>query len=434
MDDKLTTQVVEKLSEREIEEKILEFCMDSSYEKLKAYYETPTTWEFTCQARKETSHTQFLSHFFASKDFCKHGNNGPVKNLILLLLKWAGRQSVEFDRQLAESIYSQKFVIESYQVNAEYPICVKEGKDGKSAYGDGNIDILIRCKAKLNDVERNVNIVIENKISSPETKKGNLCQTDAYYQFFTEEEEIKDDINLFMYLKPTSCDLEEIEEAECQCKHFIWINYQELLDNILQPVSEQEGISSACQFILKDYIKALGRPSVVSNDDCVTTKEISIMATEQKERKLLISFFQNNEDLIRAAINALGDKQLTESMNNLPKSGCKRVYTINGIGSYSMYEVLEKFIKTRLEASDTVEEINKLIQGYVGGNRIYLSDNRSIPVIREDLHYGTISFNGREIRYTKEWAGSEINHNFTKFRMGVSERYKDFVIAPVDVY
>ena len=442
----------DNLTEHEIKDLIIKFNLDESINDLKRYYATPTTWEIINQSRKETRHTQFLAWFFGNKDFNADLNIGPVKKLIVLLLKWANKQdSAEFDEELANSIYSQSLSILSYNVIAEYPIFIERTSAAKPAYGEGDIDIVIKCVARVNGVERNLNIAIENKIGAPETtkcfdKKGNklnkpnksntvttLYQTEAYYQYMTEK--YKDDINLFVFLKPTDCNLDDIEQAECKCKKYIQINYQEILDNIIQPVSEQKDITVEDMYRLKDYIKTLGKPSETGDDndddkDNDTNKHIIIMAMEQKERELLTTFFKNNEDLIRAAINALGDKGLSESMAKVErKSRSKNAYTINKQGNYSMYEVLEKFVEFRLANSSSVQNIDKEIAGYIGSGRVNVSDTQNIKVFQEGKKtHGTFTYNGREIRYTKQWSDGGSNPTFTKFREGVSIKYSGFQI------
>lgn len=100
---------------------------------------------------------------------------------------------------------------------------------------------------------------------------------------------------------------------------------------------------------------------------------------EQKERELLTTFFKNNEDLIRAAINALGIPELSQSMAKVAHKGGhpRRAYAINGKGSYSMYDVVEKFVEYRLaNSSDSVQDIDKEITGYIGGGRVNVSDTQ----------------------------------------------------------
>ena len=438
----------DNLAEQDIKDLIIKFNLDESINDLKRYYSTPTTWEIINQSRKETRHTQFLAWFFGNKDFNADLNIGPIKKLIVLLLKWANMQDCAyFDEGLANSIYSQTLSILSYNVIAEYPIFIEQTSADEPAYEEGDIDIVIKCVARVNGMERNINIAIENKIGAPETtkcfgkggkrqKKPNkdntetvLYQTEAYYQYITKK--YKDDINLFVFLKPTDCNLEEIERAECKCDKYIQINYQEILDNIIQPVSDQKDITVEDMYRLKDYIKTLGKPSETGDDDDDSNKHIIIMAMEQKERELLTTFFKNNEDLIRAAINALGDEELSKSMAKVErKSRSKNEYTINKQGNYSMYEVLEKFVEYRLaNSSDSVLDIDREIVGFIGGNRVNVSDTPTQKVCQEGKKpHGTFTFNGHEIRYTKQWSDSGNNPTFTRFREGVSNKYPNFQI------
>ena len=186
---------------------------------------------------------------------------------------------------------------------------------------------------------------------------------------------------------------------------------------------------------LKDYIKTLGKPAETDDDkDSDTNKNIIIMAMEQKERELLTTFFKNNEDLIRAAINALGIPELSQSMAKVAQGGHpRRAYAINGNGSYSMYDVLEKFVEYRLaNSSDSVQDINKEITGYIGGGRVNVSDTQNIRVFQEGKKsHGTFTFNGREIRYTKQWGDGDSKSNFCKFRENVSKIYRNFQITVI---
>lgn len=416
------------LTEQDIKDLIIKFNLDESINDLKRYYSTPTTWEIINQSRKETRHTQFLAWFFGNKDFNADPNAGPIKKLIVLLLKWANMQeNAAFDEELANSIYSQSLSILSYNVTPEYDILVEP-------YGEGDIDILVSCVVKVNDVERNINIAIENKIGAPETTKKRfgkdgtettLYQTKAYYQYITKE--YKDDINLFVFLKPTDRDLENVKQAECKCDKYIQINYQELLDNIIQPVCDQKDISVENKYRLKDYIKTLGKPAETDED---TNKNIIIMAMNQKERELLTIFFKNNEDLIRAAINALGDEELSKSMESFDRK-TRSKYSINGKGCYSMYEVLEKFVEFRLtNTSDSVQDIDKEIDKFIRSERVNVSDPQGPQVFQEGKKsHGTFTVNGRKIKYTKQWSDGGNNPTFTRFREGVSGKYpNDFKI------
>jgi hypothetical protein len=419
------------LNKNGIKELILQFNLDESVNDLKRYYSTPTTWDIIKQSRRETSHTQFLAWMFGNKDFNADLNAGPIKKLVVLLLKWSEKQKgAEFDSNLAGSIYGQNFSISSYEVKSEVRINAPN-------YGDGIIDILITCEAKVNGAPRNINIVIENKIDSKETtkvkgKKEYEYQTDAYYGYVTKI--YPDDINIFVYLKPTLCGLEDIHEAECHCKKYIQLNYQELLDNIIQPISEQKSISAEDRFRLKDYIKTLGKPAEIEDEK--SNKRITVMAMEKKEKELLTTFFNNNEDLIRAAIEAQDDcEDLKEALQSANIGRAKRFYTINNEAEiYNMYKVLEKFIEFRLrDQSVTVDDIDNEIKEYTGRkDNVRDSNNLNKKVCQEDRHYGELQLNdGRKIIYTKEWGDGKPTHHFWKFRTKVNEKYPNFQISVV---
>ena len=147
----------DNLTEQDIKDLIIKFNLDESINDLKRYYSTPTTWEIINQSRKETRHTQFLAWFFGNKDFNADPNAGPIKKLIVLLLKWANMQeNAAFDEELENSIYSQSLSILSYNVIAEYPIIIKPTSEDKPAYGAGDIDIVVRCVARVNNMVRNI--------------------------------------------------------------------------------------------------------------------------------------------------------------------------------------------------------------------------------------------------------------------------------------
>ncbi len=425
----MAQQPQSSLSEKQIKELILRFNLDESVNGLKRYYSTPTTWDIIKQSRRETSHTQFLAWMFGNKDFNADLNAGPIKKLVVLLLKWSEKQKgAEFDSNLAGSIYGQNFSIISYEVKSEVRINARN-------YGDGIIDVLITCEVKVNDERRNINIVIENKIDSKETTKvkdKKVYQTDAYYDYVAKT--YPGDINLFVYLKPTLCGLEDIHEAECHCKKYIQLNYQELLDNIIQPISEQKSISAEDTFRLKDYIKTLGKPAEIEDEK--SNKRITVMAMEKKEKELLTIFFNNNEDLIRAAIEAQDDcEDLKGALSSANIGRAKRLYTINnGTETLTMYKVLEKFIEFRLnDLSATLDGIDKEIEEYTGRkDNVRDSNDLNKKVCQEDRHHGELQLNdGRKIIYTKEWGDGKPTHHFWKFRTKVNKKYTDFQISVV---
>ncbi len=424
--EEIENPVVSELTKEKVREMVLAFNFDSSVERLRRYYATPTVWEITGQARKETSHTQFLAYLFGTK-FNEDCNYSAVKRLILLLLKWAENQNIEnFHPVLAESVYKQSLTVSKCQACTE--VLASEEK-----YGNGRIDVLINCEAEIHDeansisgnVNKKINILIEGKIGANETRKGDYFQTDMYHKYITDEYGGDENINLFVLLKPSREKLlSEIKEPECHCKKYIQIDFQELLDNVIQPISEQKELSPEHQFILKDYIRALGVPSETENGKQL--KQIRTMAIGKEEKELLRSIFNKNERLIRAMIETLGDKGLTESMANYPGNR----YSINGEGSYTMYGVLEEFIKFRFKARASIQEsIQERIQEIDREIRSFVYIRRKNPLVSEakngeDKRWKKFKLkDGPEIVYSTQWGDGGQLTNFTKFRQNVSVEY-----------
>jgi len=124
---------------------------------------------------------------------------------------------------------------------------------------------------------------------------------------------------LYVYLTPApTVELIELLEPECNCKDFIQINYQYLVDYLLEPALEQN-ISPKTKFIISEYLQSLSQPAL----DLETTEfnEGLIMALRAEEKDLLTNFWNKNQKLIRSALYAISsdqeDKDTRESINSL---------------------------------------------------------------------------------------------------------------------
>lgn len=69
-----------------------------------------------------------------------------------------------------------------------------------------------------------------------------------YFDYY-ESVKKKEDINLYVFLTPiSSLDLLELEEPECSCKDYIQVNYQSVVDFLLEPTI-QRNITDKTKFI-----------------------------------------------------------------------------------------------------------------------------------------------------------------------------------------
>ncbi len=105
----------------------------------------------------------------------------------------------------------------------------------------------------------------------------------------------------------------------------------------------------------------------------------------------------------------------------------RRNYTINGKGSYSMYEVVEEFVKFLQGQGNTIGTINQEIQNYINSGWIFVSSNPGkVAWSNEKGEYSSLS----GFYITKQWKGNA-NGNFTRLIDIINQRYKSFQIVEI---
>ncbi len=178
--------------------------------------------------------------------------------------------------------------------------------------------------------EKKIKIIIENKVES----KENNDQTNNYFNHFEKLKSSGEQI-IYVYLTPISASqLMDLTEPECNCKNYIHINYQYLVDYLLEPALDQN-ISSKTKNIITEYLKSLSQLSI--NDDIEEHKQELIMALGNEERILLSNFWQKNQKLIMSALYAISsdpsqDQETRDSistaLNNLSQEKDYSTYKI----------------------------------------------------------------------------------------------------------
>ncbi len=105
----------------------------------------------------------------------------------------------------------------------------------------------------------------------------------------------------------------------------------------------------------------------------------------------------------------------------------RRNYTINSKGSYSMYEVVEEFVKFLQGQGNTIDTINQVIQNYINSDWIFVSSNPGkVAWSNEKGEYSSLS----GFYITKQWKGNA-NGNFTRLIDIINQRYKSFQIVEI---
>jgi hypothetical protein len=223
--------------------------------------------------RKEIRHTSFLKWLFEPTNQIAES---AIIKLIDIVITSKFFNGNKYRDDLVNTLIIGNYEIDYWKV-----------VENHNAKG-GIVDLYI--KAVINKMT--VEIIIENKVLSNEHDD----QTQRYYDFFSKSS--TNSSIFFIYLTPlSSIKLDELVEPECCCKEYIQINYQQIVDGIIEVILLEE-IDSTTKYILEDYLKALSTP-VNTNQD-----KHRYMAISSKESELLTRFWEENEDLILKAVEA----------------------------------------------------------------------------------------------------------------------------------
>lgn len=324
------------------------FNNDPVCDILKSKYRQQSIFEITKTARKERVHSALLAWLFK-----ENFENIPLNGLLSILYTNHIRQinlnglsdntssyaSKIFKPQhdIIEHLKNQAIIQNSTysisNVETECPIPSLSNKRDKKS--NQYIDLLIECTSPK---EESLIILIENKIYAGETqievspeheaeikaiggnpsiKKGGekTCgQTLAYFNHFRNSNP-KAKV-LYVFLDPASSlemDLATVL-PKCECKGFIHITYQDLMDRILIPLRDNRNLNPRIKSIIADYISCLGATLIESEDDndYKSTENLKAMAMDKETRELLQEFWTEHETLIMAALDSLTDDVNTE--------------------------------------------------------------------------------------------------------------------------
>lgn len=282
------------------EEKFIRLYNDTTFQKIRSYYSQSTIFDILGIARLENIHSRFLAWILNPTEFHQMGDE-PLRKLIRLLYYSSKKESL--DEQKFPSVLALPVLTNSYSITRAEVRCEKSITEKK------RIDIYINANIFIGSKEKNLHIIIENKIDSAEHDN----QTRAYYEWAMKKKTGKD-IILAMYLTP-------FEKNSCSDEHYIHITYQQLTDFILAPLTDLPKTKIA-EVLIEEYIRNLGRQPFV---DGKANNNRTIMAIPQKEKELIKEFYNNNQDLMSAIINVLAE----DSEVQLDDSQRKALLSIN---------------------------------------------------------------------------------------------------------
>ena len=342
--------------------------------------------------RSELVHSKFIANLIAGSYFRSGCTESTAMHFLDILLKRSKMQETECDisnlgkgNQLEEGILTRKSGISIIEYKTEYALSkyIEDNKLSKDCcikrqfeeYNDGNstqfnkladnvkksrLDIYIKIKVGedvKNGKGQTVEIFIENKVECKQNdfKLNNdriVKQTDKYYKVCSKSENAgkgNRPLQLFVYLSPVSQrELDNTKDTDVD-EHFIQINYQDILNFVIEPLLADTSLTELQRMRLTDYVNCLELPSLSDEEDASNVKNLSIMATSEHEKRLIEEYLQDpvNKELLDTVIG----NQLMKKSYNFYKYGEHRMLSFNEalnkaladfVSSHSEFESLKR--------------------------------------------------------------------------------------------
>lgn len=334
----------------DIRKSMIKLFNSREYHELKLYYNSKSIFDILGIMRNENVHSNFLAWLLDPSEY--HGlNYYTIKKFLEMLIM------ALFDCKYSkenEKIFPEYLV--DYIITGNYEVLNVEIEREKVIENNKRIDIYIDVTIKIYDEEemvKNLKIILENKVYSKEHSE----QTLQYYKWAKKKFNGLSEL-IFVYLTPISNnELYDLNEQQCKCKEYIQVNYQYIVDYLLEPCRMQQ-LPTEAQSLINNYFRCLSYPSL---DEKTMKQGGIVMAINDKERKLLLDFWEGNKPLLLAMLNVLKDddninKEEKENIDNMINT----IYTKSGkdyskclfkgkkyAKSRVVWEVLNEYINTK---------------------------------------------------------------------------------------
>ena len=341
-------------------QRILEYNRDPIVRQLMNLYGTPSFFDVLDVSRREMSISSFLADLFREDGF--HGMGSlPLMLLLEKVLERAKMQegqSQDFKQELGipdkspffpaleRSILTRTLEPYNIMVNTEVAFSDPGGISGRT-------DIEIQCDILplLPDNRKaatinHLTIAVENKISSGEKDS----QTEKYFRHYDallrngKTKHPRSQYNLYVYLTPLSDEeMQEIPMPNCSCRHFVQINWNDILVGVVEPLLEHPGLSVRARFFLEEFRKSLG----ISFSDVITSDsgikpgfQTTVLALNEAQKKKLVIFWKKYRDLI---IWAVDEKNRSADYVDT-KEDRRKYYTKGDAQAYTMSRMVQAVI------------------------------------------------------------------------------------------
>lgn len=365
---------------------MLQFNNDPDFIKLRDRYATKSFLEIMSTDRSETRHSSFLAWLLEGKDFPVKEQDHPIIHLLDILIRRESEQSsTEQSTQklvpdeIKSMVLSRNIKsIQIHEVSTEKPV-----NKVSNIPSQDRLDIYIHCTIELKNEQRKaIEFIIENKIGSKENgpkvsgskdsgpKENNgfagnypeyvaRTQTQRYYYALNNNHaQNKNSQKIFIYLTPISdaelIDFDNLgEDQKSKDVNFININYQDILDNIIEPLLSAEDISTRIHTLLEEYVLSLSLPALLEEKDekKQNIKGSIIMATRKVDIENIENLIKNHNylSLIKDALKEVSSKNAQNKLLLSFGETYRKLFTA----------ILRVYIETG-SANRTLDELDEL--------------------------------------------------------------------------
>ena len=372
---------------------MLQFNNDPDFIKLRDRYATKSFLEIMSTDRSETRHSSFLAWLLEGKDFPVKEQDHPIIHLLDILIRRREEQSTKelIPEKIKNMVLSRNIKsIQIHEVSTEKLI-----RDLSTIQSIDRLDIYIHCTIESKNGEsKEIEFIIENKVGSKEngpkvngskdsgTKKKKdfpkkyskyleITQTERYYYACNDEakEYRGNRKKIFIYLTPISnADLSDFdnlgEDQKSKDEHFININYQDILDNIIEPLLSAEDISTRIHTLLNEYVLSLSLPALIENEkknkNEQNIKGSIIMATRQEDIENIENIIKKNSYL------SLIQDALKETISKSDKTNAALLQSFGETYRKLFTAILRVYIETGNKQGDELDELQDLYNQLLG--------------------------------------------------------------------
>ncbi len=371
-------------------DRIRSFNLDPQVQKCSCIYDSKSFLDLLSVTRREMSHSAFLGEMLKSESFHGLGNYPLTLFLQVILSRAIKQKTTVIDSrnrvpvifpQLESAILTQKLNPSNISVVPEY--CFNDIDEKNS----GRVDLLVSCginvKRDVGKPVRALNIIIENKVYASEQDQ----QTSKYYNHFNKllkykaskkvgeavvERELAGPLfryNLYVYLTPLETRvLDTLDRPQSVCQECVQINYQDLVDGVIEPLLSHPNLAERGRFILEEYLRSLSVSFAAVEEDPNNTNQQTrnklkkiqqvILAVGKEEKDNLTWLWNEYGPLLKAAIEEKNTESDEEEVDN---NNGWQYFTYNG-QRYLMGPLVEAVISDLVNEYSSQDLIDKFSQ------------------------------------------------------------------------